>query len=86
MNPAFSMANIRALPPLFRNVSDRVRASRLLYISRAHNAFQMVEKWESKRTTIEPDQPMDVFDSLHDATLDAIGEGKAVHTFIEVSA
>lgn len=42
----------------------------------------MIEKWEIKRATLEPDQPMDVFDSLHDATLDAIGEGKAVIAFI----
>ncbi|KAJ6564021.1 PAH-inducible cytochrome P450 monooxygenase PC-PAH 1 [Mycena capillaripes] len=64
MNPAFSAVNIRALPPLFRNVSQR-----------------MIQKWEDKRAVLEPDQPMDVFDSLHDATLDAIGEAAVGYLF-----
>ncbi|KAF7334879.1 Cytochrome P450 [Mycena sanguinolenta] len=62
MNPAFSPANIRALPPLFRNVSERVGI-------------------HSKRTTLRPNQPFDVFHPLHEVTLDAIGEAAVGYLF-----
>ncbi|KAJ7290105.1 cytochrome P450 [Mycena rebaudengoi] len=64
MNPAFSTANIRALPRLFRNVAER-----------------MIEKLEKKRTTLELDQPIDVFNPLHEAALDAIGEAAVGYLF-----
>ncbi|KAJ7257390.1 cytochrome P450 [Mycena rebaudengoi] len=64
MNPAFSTANIRALPPHFRNVAER-----------------MIEKLEEKRATLKLDEPMDVFNPLHEAALDAIGEAAVGYLF-----
>ncbi|KAJ6473868.1 cytochrome P450 [Mycena sanguinolenta] len=76
MNPAFSPANIRTLPPLFRNVSERVGICFVhMLVDGDRNAFQMIQNWEKKRTHLDLDQPFDVFHPLHEVTLDAIGEG-----------
>ncbi|KAJ7936175.1 hypothetical protein B0H13DRAFT_1853553 [Mycena leptocephala] len=73
----FRLAHSTTIPMLLPGHLVVVLTTSVSWAYKAHHhrpGSKMIEKWETKRATVESDQSMDVFDSLHYATLDAIGE------------
>ncbi|KIK60269.1 hypothetical protein GYMLUDRAFT_168136 [Collybiopsis luxurians FD-317 M1] len=65
MNTAFSPSNMRALPPVFSNIAEKLQTLRE-ELSIADN---------------EDNAAIDIYHTLHSATLDAVGEGAIGYQF-----
>ncbi|KAF7323864.1 Cytochrome P450 [Mycena kentingensis (nom. inval.)] len=67
MNPAFSAASIRALSPTLKKAAREAR-----FVS---------EMWEARLDAQGTDDVLDIYQSLHDTTLQAVGEGVVGYNF-----
>lgn len=75
MNAAFSPSSIRALPFMFADIAEKVFAFTFRVWSPLILVLQVAEKMEMMMSDADRSGVVDIYHTIHCATLDGVGEG-----------